>query len=65
MKKPNEQFPHIDLGLRLAVGMGGFTWLGFWLSNKYASDGWLYAGIFLGLFYFGYEIWKLIKETNE
>jgi len=57
-----------SFGLNLAVGMVFFTLIGLYVDNEMGSGflG-LLCGIFLGLLYCTYEIWKLIKnqENND
>jgi len=65
MKKNNAHLEYMSFGLTLAIGIGGFTYLGIWLDKKLATGFWTLIGVFLGLIYGGYEIWKLIKKTNE
>ena len=56
----------ISLGTQLAVGMVFFTLLGNWVDRKRGGgSGFTLAGIFLGLFYGGYEVWKLIRQLKE
>jgi F0F1-type ATP synthase assembly protein I len=59
--------PVINLGLNMAAGMVVFAGIGYWLDQRYGGDsgGWLLAGIFLGLFYGGYEVWKAIRLLNQ
>ena len=46
----------------MAVGMGVFTYLGYRIGRKsgHSQEGAL-AGVFLGLLYCGYEVWKQIR----
>jgi hypothetical protein len=57
--------PAAGLGLQLAVGMAVFVGGGFWLDQK-RGGGVLFTllGAGLGLFYCGYEIWKLARTLN-
>ncbi len=66
MKKsdPQPTIPAISLGLNMAGGMTFFTLLGYWMGKKFNHEYWLLGGIFLGLFYCGYEVWKLIRNNG-
>ncbi len=72
MKTENSQKPNYGalsattLGITMAVGVGVFTYLGYRIGKKLGKEeaGTL-IGIFVGLFYCGYEVWKLIKRTNN
>ena len=65
-KDQPSNFPHVTLGINLAVGMALFTFLGNWIDKKTGDQHfWILIGIFLGLFYCGYEIWKLIRRSNN
>jgi hypothetical protein len=54
------------LGINFAVGMGLFSFGGYKLDQK-RGDGNLFTllGMFLGLIYGGYEVWKLVRIQNE
>jgi len=66
MSKPNQKIVMVTLGLNMAVGMGIFTFIGYFIDQKKGSEpiGTL-VGAFLGLFYCGYEVWKIIRRSNE
>ena len=55
----------ISLGTQLMAGMVIFAGLGIWFDHRFETGraGTL-AGIFLGLFYGGYEVWKLVARIN-
>jgi len=66
MNQLKKNFPYTTIGLNMAVGMAVFTLLGYAIGNKTGQmAGCLLIGIALGLFYCGYEVWKLIKQTNQ
>ena len=56
----------ISLGTNLAVGMAVFASLGYFIDKR-TGGGSLFTlmGIFLGLFYGGYEVWKTVKSLNR
>ena len=56
----------ITLGTNLAVGMGLFTFLGYY-ADKNLGGGffWTLCGMGLGLVYGAYEIWKVIRLLNS
>ena len=69
MKKeqPSRKYsPLTNLGLNLVAGMGVFSFVGYYIDQK--RGGGITAtliGIFLGLFYCGYEFWKAIRQLNR
>lgn len=65
-KDQPKNIPGISLGINIAVGMVFFTMTGSWIDRK-LGDGhfWTLVGMFLGVFYSGYEIWKLIRQNNN
>jgi len=61
-----KNLPGITLGINIAVGMALFTITGNWIDKKLGDQHlWILIGVFLGLFYCGYEIWKLIRRSNN
>ena len=65
LKIKKDNLDQLTLGLNLAVGIVLFTFLGYALDQKLGSQFWVFIGIVLGLFYCGYEVWKLIKQTEN
>lgn len=56
----------LSLGLNMAAGMAAFSYLGYRLDQgRGGGYGWTLAGIFLGLFYGGFEVWKVIKQNQN
>lgn len=56
----------IMLGLNMAVGVVVFTLAGYWLDQKRGGGkAWTLCGIFMGLFYGAYEVWKVVRELNR
>jgi F0F1-type ATP synthase assembly protein I len=56
----------LSLGTNLAVGMAVFTALGWWIDKKRGGgSAFTLAGIFLGLIYGGYEVWKTVKALEK
>lgn len=66
MPKSSSRLPGVSIGFNMAVGMGLFTSVGYLIDQKTGGgQGWTLAGIFVGLFYCGYEVWKLVQRLNE
>ena len=56
----------ISLGLNMAVGVVVFTMAGYWVDQKRGGGkAWTLCGIFLGLFYGAYEVWKVVRQLNK
>ena len=56
----------LSLGSNMALGMLFFTFLGMGADQKFHTEQkWTLTGIFLGLFYCGYEVWKLVRQMNK
>ena len=56
----------ISLGLNMAVGVVVFTLAGYWVDQKRGGGkAWTLCGIFLGLFYGAYEVWKVVRQINK
>ncbi|MDD4871389.1 MAG: AtpZ/AtpI family protein [Kiritimatiellae bacterium] len=56
----------IALGSNLAVGMGLFTFLGYYVDHKRGGGFfWTMCGMGLGLLYGAYEIWKVIRVLSS
>ena len=55
----------MGLGVQLVAGMIAFTWLGWWVDQRRGGgSACTLAGIFLGLLYMGYEVWKLVRQVR-
>lgn len=55
----------LTLGIQMAVGMALFTWLGWWLDrSRGGGRAFTLCGMFLGLFYGFYEVWKVTRRTD-
>ena len=56
----------VGLGTNVAVGVGLFTFIGYYIDRK-QGDGmlWTLTGLIIGFFYMFYEFWKLIKVLNK
>jgi len=56
----------LSLGTNLAAGMVIFSFIGYWIDRKTGGGVfWTICGMFLGLVYGGYEVWKVIRALNE
>ena len=55
----------IALGTNMVAGMALFTFLGYQFDQRRGQGrtGTL-IGMFLGLFYGGYEVWKLVRQLQ-
>lgn len=64
--RPNAgQTSALGLGTQLAAGMAFFAGLGY-LADRRRGDGILFTlcGMFAGLGYGAYEVWKLVRQLN-
>ncbi len=54
----------MSLGLNMAAGMAVFSALGYWIDHKTANEEglWTLGGMFVGIFYCGYEVWKVVRQ---
>ena len=58
--------PAIAFGTNFAAGMAFFTLLGYWADRRTGGGTrWTLVGLFAGLFYGGYELWKVIRDLNR
>lgn len=56
----------ISLGTNLVVGVGLFTFLGYYIDSKRGGGiFWTMCGMVLGLAYGAYEIWKVIITLSS
>ena len=56
----------ISLGLNMAVGVVVFTLAGYWVDQKRGGGkAWTLCGIFMGLFYGAYEVWKVVRQLSK
>jgi hypothetical protein len=57
----------IALGMNLAAGMAVFTFLGYWIDTRRGGGPgpWTLAGMFTGLLYGAYEVWKVVRPLNR
>lgn len=56
----------ITLGTNIAVGMGLFTFLGYYADKKTGGGYlWTLCGMGVGFVYGTYEIWKVIRLLNS
>lgn len=55
----------LGFGIQFAVAMGLFSWLGMKMDQRRGGgQAFTLLGVFLGLGYGGYELWKLIRLLN-
>lgn len=65
-KFSGENLSGIALGMTMAVGVAFFTYLGYLVDQKTGGgQAWTLVGIFVGLFYCAYEIWKLVRNNSK
>ena len=66
-KNLNRPIPAVSLGLNMVAGMIVFTAIGYWVDQKLPGDSSAatLTGMFMGLIYCGYEVWKLIRNMNN
>jgi hypothetical protein len=67
-KKPIGPFAGraISLGLNMAVGVVVFTLAGHYVDiTRGGGKGWTLGGVFLGLVYGAYEVWKVVRELEQ
>jgi len=65
-KTQPKNIPGLTLGINSAVGMAVFAFIGNWIDQKLGDEHfWVLIGMFCGLFYCGYEIWKLIRKSDQ
>ncbi|HAR67779.1 MAG TPA: hypothetical protein DCR55_16460 [Lentisphaeria bacterium] len=59
----------LSFGYTFTAGVLTFTFLGVWIGKKmnWPQEAGVLGGLFMGLFYGAYELWKLIRmaEQNE
>jgi len=66
MPEPDGHLEYISLGLNLAVGMGICVFIGYHIDQKFSGgQTWTLVGVGLGLFYGGYQIWKILRQVNK
>ena len=54
------------LGTNLVVGMGLFTFIGYYIDRKHGGGiFWTLVGMFLGLIYGAYEFWIVVRMLNR
>jgi len=69
-KESGMQNRAISLGTNLAAGMAVFCLMGYWIDKwrgGTGTGGWMFAGMFMGLAYGAYEVWKVVRmiDTNS
>ncbi|MCA9399470.1 MAG: AtpZ/AtpI family protein [Candidatus Omnitrophica bacterium] len=56
---------YLTLGINIAAGMAIFTFLGYWFDQKQETEYGVMIGACFGLVYMFYEIWKVVRDTNN
>lgn len=57
--------PALALGTNMVAGMLGCSLIGIWLDRKFETgEIFTVIGLFLGLFYGGYEVWKVVQQLQ-
>ena len=55
-----------SLGFNMLGGMVFFSLLGYYIDQKSGGgQAWTLGGMFLGLFYCGYEVWKIVRHAEK
>jgi F0F1-type ATP synthase assembly protein I len=56
----------LSLGYNLLAGMLVFSGIGWWIDKKRGTAPfWTVVGMFMGLVYGGYEVWKLARMYRD
>jgi F0F1-type ATP synthase assembly protein I len=57
----------VGLGTNILAGVVLCSLAGYWMDRRQGGDGygWTLGGVFLGLVYSGYEVWKTVAALNE
>jgi F0F1-type ATP synthase assembly protein I len=56
----------LALGTQLVAGMLVFTGIGWWIDRRRGGGvAGTVLGMFLGLAYGGYEVWKVVRQIGE
>lgn len=64
--EPSSNLTLISLGLTMAAGMALFAFLGYWIDQKRGGGtAFTLLGMFLGLTYCFYEVWKLVRQSRD
>jgi len=64
-KRPKRIKSDMTLGLNLAIGVGIFTFIGYKIDEKSGGQVGAIIGMFFGLFYCAYVIWKTLRQMNN
>jgi hypothetical protein len=65
LKIDHKNLHYMSVGLNVTAGMFIFFYIGYVIDQKRGTQFGVPIGILLGLFYCGYEIWKLIRQLNK
>jgi len=56
----------LSLGYNLAAGVAIFTLFGYFIDRRRGGGQfWTLVGIFMGLLYGAYEVWKVVREIEQ
>jgi len=56
----------LSLGSNLAAGMAVFSFIGYWIDRRRGGGTfWTLCGMFLGVLYGAYEVWKVVRSLNH
>ncbi|NKB25217.1 MAG: hypothetical protein GKR87_12735 [Kiritimatiellae bacterium] len=65
-KGPQKHSGAISLGTHLTAGMVGCSLTGYYIDKKRGGGyAWTLVGMFIGLLYGAYEVWKVVKQIER
>ena len=57
--------PALALGTNMVAGMVLFVFIGHQIDKRTGGETWTLAGLFIGMIFGGYEVWKVIRQFRE
>lgn len=64
--KARKYGPALSLGANLTAGMLAFTFIGYSIDKRFGEgETFTLIGLFLGLAYGGYEVWKVVRYLQR